>query len=927
MSCKWVTRSFGFFALIALITGIIFHLPQQTKVANPQAKNVSATQGIAAAYAKLPVAFEPNVGQTDPRVEYLARTGGYTLFLTAREAVFTLRSPGRSGKTHHGEHARPTDQRSSIRMQMVGARTSPAVSAESRQSGNSNYFIGTNPQKWHQNVPQYSQVTYHDVYPGVDLAFHGQQHRMEFDFLLNAGADPAIVRLRFDGATKVHTGSSGNLVVSSGAGNLEFSKPVAYQDFGGSRREVAANLVMKPGNQVGLEVGDYDHTRALVIDPTVSLSYSTYLGGTGQDNGYAIAIDSSGNAYVTGQTSSLDFPGPGGIAGKIGAATGPGNAFVSKLAANGTSLVYSTYIGGSGPNLDSGNGIAVDNSGDAFVAGGAGSTDFPITSGAFQTTYSGTTVGFVLKLNPSGSALTYSTLLGNTDSAATAIAIDNSGNAYVAGETDSTTFPTKSPIFGTFSAGTGGSNAFVTELNPTGGALVYSTYLGGSITDNATAIALDSTGNAYVTGVTASPDFPVTSGAFQSACAAACASDDSFVAEIQAGGSSLVYSSFLGGSERDDANSVAVDLSGNAYLAGLTQSTDFPVQSALQMALPSGATQNAYVAKVNSGGGSLAYATYLGGNAQDVAYGIAVDPLGNAYVTGQTASSTFPTVSPLACCAALNGTSDAFIAQINAAGSALAFSTYFGGSGDEDDQATLLGRGAIALDSSNNVYITGDTDSPAGAFITNPLQANFGGGLSDVFVAETTPVTTLSSGVGLGVSQLLPATISAGASATSTVTIAPLGGFNISNVTLTCSSITPSASPAPTCTFSTPATAVAGPYYTSTLTVSTTANTSLLREPSMRGSAPFYAMLLPIGGVALLGSGFRLSSRRRKLLGALLLSLLLSGLVLLSSCGSGSSSGGGTSGGGTPANQYTITVSAAGSGITTQTANVTLTVQ
>ncbi len=376
-----------------------------------------------------------------------------------------------------------------------------------------NYYVGSDPKNWHTGVKQYSSVSYRDVYPGVNMVFHGAQRQLEFDFVVSPGADPKTIGLGFKGAQKLATDAAGNLVLASSAGDVVLHKPVAYQEKDGKREIVEAAFLVKNGNEVGMNLGAYDRGRELVIDPT--LTYATYLGGLSEDDAYGIAIDGSGNAYVTGQTQSANFP---TVPANSTTNAGGFDVFVSKIAADGSSLIYSTYIGSDGN--DSGNAIAVDGSGNAFVAGGTtqpSSTNFPTTSGAFQTTFQGGSVdAFVLELGSSGGSLVFSTYLGGRgDDVANGIAIDTTG-VYVVGSTRSTDFPLQSPLQGTFS---GISAAFVTKLNTSGTSpLIYSTYLGGGANDFASGVAVAS-GNAYITGTTTATNFPVTpTTAFQSTC-------------------------------------------------------------------------------------------------------------------------------------------------------------------------------------------------------------------------------------------------------------------------------------------------------------------------------------------------------------------------------------------------------------------------
>ena len=399
------------------------------------------------------------------------------------------------------------------------------------------------------------------------------------------------------------------------------------------------------------------------LDVNGALVYSTYLGGTGDDRGNGIAVDSSGNAYVTGATtSSTDFPTTiGALQTTYGG--GSNDAFVFKLNASGSALVYSTYLGGNG--LDYGNSIAVDSSGNAYVTGDTKSTTFP-TMSPLQGSYGGgNTDTFVSKLNASGSALLYSTYFGSTGNEdGTGIAVDSSGNAYVMGDTNSNNLPTSPSAFQSTSVNLGASNpydAFVFKLNASGSTLVYATYLGGSGQDKGAGIAVDGSGNAYVTGYTVSTDFPTTAGALQTTYGG---NNDAFVSKLNASGSALVYSTYLGGSANDYGYGIAVDSSGNAYVVGSTASTNFPTTTGALQAT-NGGNNDAFVSKLNASGSALVYSTYLGGSGDDYGSGIAVDSSGNAYVSGYTNSTNFPTVLPEQ--AANSGSNDAFVAKFSAA--------------------------------------------------------------------------------------------------------------------------------------------------------------------------------------------------------------------------------------------------------------------
>jgi hypothetical protein len=555
----------------------------------------------AVSFAKLPLSFEANQGQTDARVKFLSRGPGYTLFLTGDEVTLELQKPGVRSQESGAGHIRSALQRTTgygerttnhvLRLKLVNANRNAAVVGESALPGKSNYFIGNDPDKWRTNVPTYAKVKYEGVYPGVDLVFYGNQRQLEHDFVVAPGGDASRIALRLGGSKKVSLDAEGNLAIAVEGGEVRLQRPLVYQEDSGGRREVPGGYILRGAREVAFKVGAYDPTEPLVIDPV--LEYSTYLGGSRSDFGVSIAVDSSGNAYVAGYTESSNFPTTAG-AFQTSLTASAGNGFVTKLNSSGSALVYSTYLGGN--NGDGAFGIAVDLSGNAYVTGYTGSSDFPTTPGAFQTTLaSSSTNGFVTKLNPTGSALVYSTYLGgNADDFAIGIVVDSSGDVYVTGVAYSGNFPTTAGAFQTsFAATAGNSNAFVTKLNRTGSALVYSTYLGGTGSDHGDGMAVDSLGNAYVSGFAQSANFPTTAGAFQTALAG---SQNAFVTELNPGGSALVYSTYFGGSDEDQGYGIAVDSLGNAYVTGYTASSNFPAtEGAFQTSLAGG--QNAFVAK------------------------------------------------------------------------------------------------------------------------------------------------------------------------------------------------------------------------------------------------------------------------------------------------------------------------------------------
>jgi hypothetical protein len=695
------------------------------------ANQIAQTQALTD-YGRLPMSFEVNRGQIDQQVKFFSRGSGYNLLLTSNEAVLSLHRNltskiGRSKNSSMPAAARHRAQSSPspLRMRLVGASLAPQIDGADQLPGKSNYLIGTDPDKWRTNIPQYARVQYRNVYPGVDMVYRGNQRQLEYDFIVAPGANPDDIKLSFNGMERMRVDVQGDLVLAIAGGEIRQHRPFVFQMSNGSKKEIPGRYVIKGRSQVGFQVAAYDVTRPLIIDPI--LSYSTYLGGSGNDRGTGIAIDAAGNAYVTGFTESFNFPTANALKPSH-ALDNNKDAFVTKLNAAGTALVYSTYLGGNG--LDSGNGIAVDSEGYAYVTGATNSNNFPTTPGAFQTT-ANPSDAFVVKLNPTGSALVYSTRLGGTFGAAGAsIAIDSAGNAYVAGDTPSSDFPIVNGFQNT--SVSFNQTVFMAKLNSTGSSLLYSTYIG---VGAAHGIAIDAAGNAYVTGDAISNNpfssFPTTPGAFQTAYRGFT---DAFITRIdpsQLGAASLVYSTFLGSNGNDFGNAIAVDSDGNAYVTGRTGSgsgpTIFPTTAgAFQSTVPN--VGDAFVTKLNPAGSNLVYSTTLGGRGEDVGNGIAVDTAGNAYVVGTSGSCDFPRHNNnLLICPAVDGV---FVVKLNPAGADVVYSARLGSKSGLADVGT-----AIALDTGGNLYITGRTDSPNFTVLPGAPQTTFGG-FADAFVAK-----------------------------------------------------------------------------------------------------------------------------------------------------------------------------------------------
>ena len=723
---------------VALLAIVLFGLPvclssesSRWKPKRPPAPVVSTVQATNR-IRSLALMFEPNQGQSDAHVRFLTRAPGMISFLTDNENVIVL---SRNRKQPDGAEPNRTQKvdRTVVRMKFEQASRPRNFEAMDEVASISNYFLGKNPAEWIHNVPNYRRVRAAGVYPGIDIVYYGDGRRLEYDFVVGPGADPRRIQLAYEGAQTVATDLAGNLLIATRLGTLVQRRPRVYQKIGGERREIEAGYAIRRG-RVEIALANWDRRHELVIDPV--LDYSTYLGGSGTDNGTQVVVDSTGAAYVTGSTTSANFPTTvGAFQTTFGSGT---HAFVTKLNPAGSGLVYSTYLGGSGN--DGGNAIAVDTSGDAYITGTTTSTNFPVTSGAFQETADPTaashTIGFVTKLNAAGNALVYSTYLGsptgvgNSADIPAGIKVDDGGNAYVAGYTGSTDFPTTPGAFQTSFQG-GLRDIFVTKLNPPGSALVYSTFVGGPNADYANNIAIDSSGGAYVTGYSnacAFPTNPAPNGYQQHDCGAK--GQNLIVAKLNPAGSALDYATYIGHASSTGRN-IAVNANGEAYVTGFVQNDgDFPITSGAHQATIGG-TQDAYVVKLNSTGSNLLYATYLGGASTEVGHGITVDSIGGAYLTGLTNSGDFA-VSGCAYQTMNAGGQDAFVTRLDPFGN-LEYSTYLGGA------STETGFG-IAVDGNGKVYATGNTSSSnfpttPGAFETSYL------GSQSAFVTKLTPIS------------------------------------------------------------------------------------------------------------------------------------------------------------------------------------------
>ncbi len=697
-----------------------------------------------------PVYFEENSGQFNNKVRYFTRgTKGYDLFLTATDAVYVLSSPKSEVQSPKSEDLRnPKSQipnpksAVAVYMTLAGANEDSTFAGSLSLEHKTNYFKGAESD-WRTEIANYGQVRTNQVYEGIDMVWHGKENGgVQYDFVVEPNANPNQIEWQIKGASAVELTAEGDLLIKTEFGEIKQNKPFTFQDANGFRQEIESRFVLSEPSAVAgglnaesfkvkFELGNYDRSKTLTIDPSVNLSnlsFSTFLGGNGADRGYGITTDRAGNVYVTGTTLSQSFPTTAGTFDTT--YNNSFDVFVTKLNPTGSNLIYSTFIGGTG--VDVGFGIVADTSGNAFVTGGSDSSiSYPTTTGAFDTTGNGLRDVFVTKLNPMGSALVYSTFIGgNNDEEGQGIVVDVSGNAFVTGYSNdgAVDYPTTAGAFET--SHNGSSDAFVTKLNPTGSALVYSTFISGTSSDSGRGIAIDASGNAFVTGSTQSTNYPTTGGAFD---VTQNGGSDVFITKLNPAGSALIYSTFIGGNGTDIGDGIAVDSSGNAFITGQTSVgvPDYPTTFGAFDTTRNGPFSDVFVTKLNPTGSGLVYSTFIVGSGSDYGNGIVIDSSGNAFVTGYTGDSTtdYPTTTG-AFDTTHNGNNDVFVCKLNSTGLSLIYSTFIGGSGNEE------GNG-IAIDSAGNVFVTGialdgTTEYPTTQEVFQP-QNN---GNGDVFVTK-----------------------------------------------------------------------------------------------------------------------------------------------------------------------------------------------
>lgn len=766
----------------------------------------------------LPLYFEANQNQT----EFLSRGNGYQFLVSAGGAQITL-----------GETA---DGRATAQMEFPGANARAHVRGDSELPGKINYLIGRDASQWLTGLPTFSKVQITDLYPGINLVFHGNQRQLEYDFTIAPGADPDRIRIHFRGAEKLSVTSRGGLIVKIGDDEIQQSPAEIYQTIAGERKTVSGSYKMVDARTVAFELGQYDHSLPLVIDPV--LSYSVYFGGNVGNAAYGIALDTNSTAgapngfiYIAGQTFSTKFATSGAFQTNFAGGVYAGDAFVAKFSNPATNLIYLTYLGGSGD--DAAYGVAVDTNGNVYLAGATESPNFPTNNAIPGHSQIGGYTGptgiyfadaFVTEIAAGGSNLIYSTYLGgNSSDAAYAIALDSANNAYVTGFTYSTNFPVTTNALLTRLACSNNiyvnANAFVAEITNGGGALVYSTFLGGTNYDVGKGITIDSANDVYVAGYTASFNFPVwnvptnlpnaiylNGSTNENAYANPDGAYDAFVTKFPplsgtitpAAQTNAFYSTLLGNTNSDEAYGIAADSSGCAYVTGWTTSTNFPevfpnangppglYSFLVTNGFPIVPITNVFLTKIAANGSAVDYSVVFGGNSEDIGYGVAVDAAGNAFVVGAETSTNFPTMNfngPLNQTNSLEN--DAFVSVFNTNCSSMYYSVCIGGSENLNNGFGGSAGYGIAVDSADNAYITGQTsatnfpvanNAATNTVVfpligTNSINGSVLSGTNDAFVAEialgpapfgpqitNSTLTNLTVGVGITVNFSVSAT-------------------------------------------------------------------------------------------------------------------------------------------------------------------------
>jgi hypothetical protein len=723
----------GLITFLSLIFGLSYWLPG-TVGHKPVALNEPGNKPQPGS-VNIPAFFEPNMGQHDASVRFKARSSsGYSLFLTATEAVYVVpeqKQPDIQEKNLSTVTDAGPSKAAAVWMKLDGADPNSRSEGVDELAGKTNYILGGTHAVSRTNIPTYRGVRMENIYQGIDVVWRGiAANKVQYDFVVEPDADPRRIAWKVEGADSVSINEEGDLLIATEFGAIRQQKPYSYQETEGVRTEVASRFVLNK-DSVGFEVGDYDRTKTLVIDPSVDLAnaaFSTFLGGSSAESARGVAVDKVGNVYVTGSTASSGFPTTSGVYDT--SHNSNDDVFVTKLNRRADQLIYSTFIGGS--SLDLAHDIYLDPSGSVIIAGWTQSSGYPTTGGAFDTSLGGTTDAFITKLNADGTALVFSTFFGgNTLEEIKAVTADSSGNIYVTGYTYSSaaTFPLSGGAYQTTRIGE--NDAFVSKLNSSGTSLTYSTLLGGNAHENgANDIVVDSSGNAYIVG-SHLPDstpfptpFPTTGGAYDTT---ANGDIDAYVAKFNSTGTALTYSTLIGGSGFDVGRGIALDAgSGEVVITGYTEdsTTDFPVTGG---AFDTGAngSVDGFVTRFNSSASSLVFSTFVGPGKGEA---VALDSEGNAYITG-AAFNGYPTSLGPFDDTFGGGASDVAVSQFKSDGSDLSYSTFFGGNNTE-------GGLDIALDTFGNTIVAGLTEGSNFPTIAGSYDTSFNGGSSDAVVLK-----------------------------------------------------------------------------------------------------------------------------------------------------------------------------------------------
>ncbi len=680
---------------LVLVCGASTSFGQELGGRDPEAASA------ADAFARIPFHFEPAAGEPG---RFVARGAGYTLLLEDGQATFAFKSAA--------------DASSAIHLRVVGGNASAPEGCDPLPSV-SNYFLGDDPRQWRSSVPNYARVAYRSIHPGIDLVFHGDGRALEYDFLVAPLADPRRIELEFAGAERMELTAEGALVLHADGRTLTQQAPRLWQDVGAERREVRGSFVLRGNDRVAFDIGDYDATLPLVIDPT--LVYGTFIGGSGLDWAWAIAVDSQGFAWLAGETDHASFPTTNGVADT--SFNGGTDVFVCKLNPSGNTLVWSTFLGGTGN--DRANAIAIDNAGLPYITGYTTSTGFPTTAGAFDTSQNGGTDVFVTKLSATGAMSRSAFLGGNGEDIGTDIAIDRTtGITFVTGTTTSNGFPVTAGGFDVTS--NGGVDIFVTNLAATFGTLAFSTYVGGSGDDYSNDINLVSSQIPVVTGYTWSSNFPTPAGP-----TGPVGHSDVFAFRLAATGQSMSHAKVFGGSSNDWCWASTLDSQGTCYMAGATLSQNYPTTAGVHDTTHNGgAYGDIFITKLNPMLTTIALSTFVGGSGTETVTEIALDGAGRIIIVGGTDSTNFPTRNALD--ATHNGAFDAIVAVFNPTLSGQpAFSTYIGSNGMVHDACFGVGLDGVGI-----MYVAGYAGGTGFPTTMGAYDTSFNGGVRDAMALK-----------------------------------------------------------------------------------------------------------------------------------------------------------------------------------------------